>query len=86
MDDLHGRLVRCFRAVFPRYSGDVELLRPSSAGDWDSIASVTLLTLIQEEFKVEIGPEDLEYLSSFKSAEKFLRGRIEDAGGLLDRR
>ena len=33
--------------------------------DWDSIATVTLITLIEEEFDIEVEAEDLERLVSF---------------------
>ena len=65
-DDVKVRLVRCFQAVFPALSEEgAEKARPESVAGWDSIATVTLLNVVEEEFKVEFGPEDLERLTSF---------------------
>jgi len=37
-----------------------------SVGGWDSLASVTLLAVLEEEFQIQIDPEDLEHLVSFE--------------------
>jgi hypothetical protein len=84
VDELEKRLVRCFRAAFPRYNGNLELLEPSATTDWDSLASVTLLTLIQDEFNVEVAQDDLNALRSFQSTEVFLRKRIGNSSGRID--
>lgn len=66
MDDMNARLGKCFTAVFPDLAPqDLEAATPASVKGWDSIASLTLLTVICEEFNVEIDfadfPEDLSY-------------------------
>ena len=60
-------LLACFQEVFPGKSKD-ELRSSSrdSTREWDSMASVTLLTLIQQEFAVDMDLFDLENLSSFQ--------------------
>lgn len=65
-NDTRARLEKCFSAVFPELTGS-ELARASTltVGAWDSLASVTLLTVIEEEFGIQIDPEDLEHLVSF---------------------
>jgi acyl carrier protein len=45
----------------------------TSVDGWDSIATVTLLVLIEEEFSIEIKPEDLEYLVSFELILDYLK-------------
>jgi acyl carrier protein len=72
MDNVHGRLAKCFRAALPRYSGEIEQAHPAASEDWDSLTTVTLLMVIQEEFNIRIPPRDLEQLSSFKTAELYL--------------
>lgn len=81
MDRLHERLMRCFRAALPRYSGDIEQATPARSEDWDSLAAVTLLMVIQEEFNIRIPAGDLEQLTSFQSAETYLTERLEIASG-----
>jgi acyl carrier protein len=75
MDEVRGRLMRCFRAALPQYSSEIERLRPAEAAGWDSLATVTLLTLIQEEFNIQIPAEDLECFSSFTAAERYVTNR-----------
>jgi acyl carrier protein len=57
MSNEEERLTECFRSVFPDLSSD-EILRASSASvaTWDSLATVTLVSLIEEEFGVTISP------------------------------
>lgn len=80
MDDVRGRLMRCFRAALPKCSGDIEQVRPAEVSGWDSLATVTLLTVIQEEFNMQIPADDLECFSSFTTAEQYVRDRV-NAGG-----
>ena len=72
--DVRARLSRCFSAVFPD-------LEPALIGDasamsmpsWDSIAHATLVTLVEEEFAVELDAEELEHLASFDAFFRRLR-------------
>jgi len=60
------RLSNCFANVFPGLSPDQ--LRSAGAGTldaWDSVAHITLLTAIAEEFGMELEPEDYEKLNSY---------------------
>jgi acyl carrier protein len=66
-DDPKARLTRCFQAVFPSLSDQAAAAaRMDAVPDWDSIATVTLLNVVEEEFGVEFAPEDLERLTSFE--------------------
>jgi acyl carrier protein len=66
MDDLKARLIGCFQTVFPSLSAEAaERAGIDSVPGWDSIATVTLLNVVEEEFEVEFAPEDLERLVSF---------------------
>ena len=73
MPDSRSRLLECFSAVFPKLRED-ELLHSSvdSVADWDSLASVTLYSLVEEEFGVEIRIEELENLLSFEMILKYV--------------
>jgi acyl carrier protein len=75
VDDARGRLVRCFQAVFPGLSAEAaEKARPEAVPGWDSIATVTLLNVVEEEFRVQFEPEDLERLTSFDALLERLAG------------
>lgn len=65
-NDTRTRLVKCFAAVFPDLDErDIPRASPASVGSWDSLASVTLVSVLEEEFGVDIPPDDVEHLVSF---------------------
>lgn len=76
MHDTRNRLIRCFAAVFPEL-GQAELRRAStsSVGSWDSLAAITLVSLIEEEFTIQIHPQELAELTSFDLVLDFLEQR-----------
>jgi len=80
MSNEEERLKECFRSVFPNLSDD-EILRASSASiaTWDSLATVTLVSLIEEEFGVTIAPDEYEYLVSFDLAREWLKSKTVNA-------
>lgn len=74
MDDTRARLAGCFTAVFPDLApGDVERATPQTVGAWDSLANVTLVMVVEEEFGLEFPAEDLQELTSFDSMLQYLR-------------
>jgi acyl carrier protein len=76
MDEVQERLVRCFSLVFPQLTPDQ--IRSSSVQTvlgWDSLAAVTLVAVLQEEFAVEIDFGDLPELESFDSVLRYLGSR-----------
>lgn len=76
MDETQTRLEKCFLAVFPSltrstvYAADVK----NTAG-WDSVASVTLLAAVEEEFDIQIDLQDSTALFSFAGLLNYLRIR-----------
>jgi acyl carrier protein len=75
MPDLDERLVRCFRAVFPKLDEkSIPTIRSEQVSEWDSMASVTLVRVLEEEFGIPIDLFDLEDLRGFQD----VRGYIED--------
>lgn len=74
MDDVRTKLARCFGLVFPDL--DPSLFDTASAtnvSNWDSLAQVTLLTLIGEEFEREVDFEEFEGATSFEALAKALQ-------------
>jgi len=68
MDDVAARLTQCFLAVFP----GLDPVQVSSASvdtvkKWDSVAHVTLLSVIGEEFGLEVDFEQFEGANSFQA-------------------
>lgn len=68
MDDAStkDRLIKCFSAVFPEFSpAEIKSASVENTSGWDSIAHVTLLTLICEEFGVNVDFEQFADAGSF---------------------
>ena len=82
MPEVQKRLRSCFATVFPGLSADeIPLASNSSVADWDSLATVTLVSVIEEEFSISIPPDDLQYLISFELVMDCLKRRTGNAGG-----
>jgi acyl carrier protein len=70
---IDDRLVRCFSSVFPELTeeqilaADVELLT-----GMDSLAGVTLLALIDEEFGLDLDFEDLLKLGTVEAVQHYV--------------
>ena len=65
--------MECFSAVFPALN-DLEIIEATQASmvGWDSLATVTLVTAVEDEFGIEIPPEDVEILVSFDTFQNYL--------------
>ena len=71
MADHRDRLIHCFQAVFPDLSeSDIPRASAERVGAWDSVATVTLTAVVEEEFGVQFQADDIENLTSFDA---FLR-------------
>lgn len=67
MDDLRRRLTACFLTVFPELTEpEVPLAAITSVGNWDSLGTITLVTVIQEEFALQVPLEELTRFVSFE--------------------
>jgi len=66
--------VNCFSAVFPDLTAEeIVVASPASVGSWDSVASITLMSVLEEEFGISIDPEDIEQLVSFELILNYLQ-------------
>jgi acyl carrier protein len=76
MTNRNQRLANCFTNAFPGIQPN-EIPRASTASlaAWDSVAHITLLAAISEEFGVELASEDFEELVSFALIADFLANR-----------
>lgn len=76
MTGLQTRLTNCFAAVFPTVpTPELPAAAIDTLPEWDSLASVTLLTVIEEEFAITLEPEQLERLRSFDEFLRYLEER-----------
>ena len=70
MDDatVRAKLIECFSSVFPNLDpSEITAATVESTSGWDSIAHVTLLTLIGEEFGISVNFERFEDAVSFSA-------------------
>jgi len=75
MPDVETRLVGCFRTVFPDLSeADIRLSSQDTVEQWDSIAAITLVNVIEEEFSTEIDFDRLPDLDTFTKVLEYLTG------------
>jgi len=76
MSENNDRLIECFSSVFPDLSKEeITMASMASVAEWDSLATITLLTVMEEAFGIEYGPADLEYLVSFELILDFLENK-----------
>jgi acyl carrier protein len=79
MHNRDERLICCFSSVFPGLTEEeIENASSDSVGLWDSLASVTLIAVIQEEFNVEVDPDALPNLNSFRTFRDYLRAHVAE--------
>jgi acyl carrier protein len=68
MDSVNQKLTLCFATVFPKL--DRARIPSAKAGqipEWDSLAQVNLLSLIGEEFGIEVDFEEFDGATSFEA-------------------
>ena len=76
MAEVQERLIRCFSVVFPQLTGDqIRSASVANVREWDSLAAVTLVAVLQEEFGIEIDFGDLPELQSFEAVLRYLDTR-----------
>lgn len=65
---LDDRLVSCFSAVFPLLTREQILTaQRDHIEQWDSLANLTLFTVVQEEFGITLDLAALDSLSSYQA-------------------
>jgi len=74
MAELESRLVNCFAVVFPELTPqEIPSVSMGSLASWDSVAGITLLSVIEEEFNLSISPDDVAGLVSFELILDYVR-------------
>jgi acyl carrier protein len=77
MRELEETLIRCFAAVFPNLSREeIPTASVDSVAEWDSLAALTLVAVVEEQFELEIDELDLPELSSFAALHAHLQERV----------
>lgn len=77
MDNISERLAKCFSLVFPGVAADqIPSATSESVSSWDSVAQINLLSVIGEEFGLDIDFEEFEGATSFGA----LLDRVREIG------
>lgn len=80
MDEIQPRLTKCFQIVFPEMpDAKIAAADQNSVAEWDSVAAITLLNVIEDEFQITMDLEMAADLDSFKRIEEYLQGRLSVA-------
>ena len=74
MNEMERRLAACFSAVLPELAPE-QICQASSTSveSWDSVATVTLLAVVEEEFGISIDDVDPARFNSFKDILTYLQ-------------
>jgi len=80
MDNIEQRLQNIFATVFPDLPEQrLKAASQDSVDSWDSVAAITLMNLIEEEFQMEMDFDDVAELTSFSKIHEYLKGRLSHA-------
>jgi acyl carrier protein len=71
--------MRCFRAVFGALTPEeIPAASAEWVAGWDSVATVTLAAVIEEEFGIQFDASELEQITSFSGILAILERRMRD--------
>ena len=66
MDAIRERLATCFQMVFPDLpEAEIPAATQASVAAWDSVAAITLVNVIEDEFGIQVDFDLLADLDSF---------------------
>ena len=74
MDQVSTKLQQCFSRVFSGLSPEqMQQASVDSVKNWDSMASITLLSLVSEEFGIEMDVDHFDEFTSYQGILAYLR-------------
>ena len=74
MSNVAERLTKVFAAIFPELTPEeIQVASPASVAAWDSLATISIVSLIEEEFAIDIPPDRFEDMGSFELIVDFLK-------------
>jgi acyl carrier protein len=80
MDNVEQRLRNVFATVFPDLPANrINSASQDSVETWDSVAAITLMNLIEEEFAIEMDFDQVADLTSFESILAYVKGHLSPA-------
>lgn len=80
MNNLEERLISVFRNTFPDVPEDrLTSVTQENTQSWDSVAAITLMNLVEEEFEMQLDFDDLADLTSFARVRDYLAAKLAQA-------
>lgn len=77
MDEMEKRLATCFSVVLPQLTPEeISQASATSVESWDSVTTVTLIAVIEEEFGISIDDVDPAKFDSFKNILSYLQQAV----------
>ena len=85
MDEVETKLMSCFSAVLPELTvGEIAQATATTVRSWDSVATVSLIAVIEEEFGIAIDTEALSNFDSFQGILGYLRDSCPQRQSVVD--
>jgi acyl carrier protein len=76
-DEIHKRLTAVFRDIFDDPSLEItDSTTADDISDWDSITHITLITAVEEEFKVSFSTKDVKSLANVGDFIRLIVSRV----------
>ena len=67
MDNPRARLTKCFALVFPDLTEDqISVASQATVSAWDSVAAITMMNVIEDEFGIQMDLDEVAELDSFE--------------------
>lgn len=80
MDEIRQRLTNCFQVVFPNLPQDaIPSASTATLANWDSVAAITLMNVVEDEFGLDMDLDDLAELDTFEKVHTYLQKRLQAA-------
>jgi len=74
MDNKEAKLIKVFQTVFPdMHPEKISAASQESVPGWDSVAAITLMNVIEEEFETQLDFDKAADLTSFQEILGYLR-------------
>jgi acyl carrier protein len=78
MSELDDRLTRCFASVFPSLGpNQIHAASLETVPAWDSLAAVTLIAVLEQEFDTQIDLMEMPELTSYNAVRDYLQRQIK---------
>lgn len=78
-EQIETKLIDVFQSVFPTLGEDeVQRASQASVAEWDSVAAISLINAIEDEYSIELGLDDAGGLTSFDLVADYIEERTSD--------